>query len=270
MKLGENVVKTQPMQANANGGLRRVLSELKDDQAKNYSKQSSESYLDSLSQTKDTMGQSQVGFEYGMYSSNLFPKPNSMNIRVCHSQSKRVHPYCLKLNFLVRESQMPRKVTEKTSDGCLFEGEMVGYVKHGQGKMIYPDGRYYEGDWKDGQMTGFGILYSDKGAILYKGYWQDGKYNGQGLQNNTNPSDGHMLWEDQIRVPIKELGSWKKYEGEFAEDNWNGFGELSLANGDRYIGRFDGSKANGQGKYIAKDGRMWEGEWQQNYLTKLL
>jgi len=37
---------------------------------------------------------------------------------------------------------------------ALFEGEFKNGCKEGHGKMIYPSGNYYEGDWKSDQKEG--------------------------------------------------------------------------------------------------------------------
>mmetsp|Transcript_19622 Transcript_19622/g.14338 ORF Transcript_19622/g.14338 Transcript_19622/m.14338 type:complete len:85 (+) Transcript_19622:293-547(+) len=42
---------------------------------------------------------------------------------------------------------------------------------HGLGKCIWPDGSFYEGEWKEGKKDGFGVL-SRKSGYYYKGYWR--------------------------------------------------------------------------------------------------
>jgi len=37
---------------------------------------------------------------------------------------------------------------------ALFEGEFKNGCKEGHGKMTYPSGNYYEGDWKSDQKEG--------------------------------------------------------------------------------------------------------------------
>lgn len=44
---------------------------------------------------------------------------------------------------------------------------------------VYPSGNRYEGDWQNGNITGYGILvYSD--GDVYEGEWLDGRMHGQG------------------------------------------------------------------------------------------
>jgi len=40
--------------------------------------------------------------------------------------------------------------------------------------MSRPDGRKYEGEWKDGKQCGKGTYYNNKGEII-TGEWKDGK-----------------------------------------------------------------------------------------------
>lgn len=44
---------------------------------------------------------------------------------------------------------------------------------HGYGRYILPDGKRYEGQYKDDQKHGFGIYIWPDGR-LYKGFWQHG------------------------------------------------------------------------------------------------
>lgn len=43
-------------------------------------------------------------------------------------------------------------VVEEYEDGRKFEGTLVNGVKEGHGKLIYSDGAYYEGDFKNDKM----------------------------------------------------------------------------------------------------------------------
>jgi hypothetical protein len=45
---------------------------------------------------------------------------------------------------------------------------------HGLGKYQWPDGRTYEGEYKDDQKEGFGV-YTWSDGKMYRGYWSEGK-----------------------------------------------------------------------------------------------
>lgn len=53
-------------------------------------------------------------------------------------------------------------------------GEYKDDVKHGEGVLTWPDGRKYEGTFKNGRMHGIGLWYELDGSIR-KGEWQMGK-----------------------------------------------------------------------------------------------
>ena len=52
--------------------------------------------------------------------------------------------------------------------------------KKEQVNIIFPDGRTYEGEWKNGNPNGQGTFTWSNGR-KYVGEWKDGKYNGQGI-----------------------------------------------------------------------------------------
>lgn len=57
-------------------------------------------------------------------------------------------------------------------------------IKEGKGKMFYPDGGYYEGEWKNNQIFGFGRLFYPSNKLAYAGYWKNGCFHGPGLVLN--------------------------------------------------------------------------------------
>ena len=64
---------------------------------------------------------------------------------------------------------------------------------HGKGVMTYPDGRLYEGDFKNNQRNGFGVMiYQDGGKYSegsrYEGGWRDDKRHGKGVMIYPNDS----------------------------------------------------------------------------------
>ena len=62
-------------------------------------------------------------------------------------------------------------------------------MKHGKGKMVYPSGNYYEGDWAFDKKEGYGTLKWPDGTI-YEGYWKDGKQHNEG---------NFEYWQDGVK-----------------------------------------------------------------------
>lgn len=48
-----------------------------------------------------------------------------------------------------------------------YEGFKLKDKKHGLGRMHYLDGGYYEGEWKDNHMDGYGKLFYSDGRVAY-------------------------------------------------------------------------------------------------------
>jgi len=54
-------------------------------------------------------------------------------------------------------------------------------MRNGWGKFYYQDGGYYEGEWKNNKMTGFGKLYYQSNLIAYEGQWLNDQFHGKGI-----------------------------------------------------------------------------------------
>lgn len=108
----------------------------------------------------------------------------------------------------------------------LFEGEYVnGEMLKG---ILYNSIRQrYEGQFKNGQYDGYGLMKDSEGKVMYCGYWKSGKKNGTGLDYNKQEElmycggynmgnrEGHgKLYRDNSD-PTKNL----KFKGRFENDS---------------------------------------------------
>jgi hypothetical protein len=57
-------------------------------------------------------------------------------------------------------------------------------MKNGHGKLIYPDGVFYEGNFKNDALSGHGSLYYGMNRPAYVGSWENNKFNGFGTLYN--------------------------------------------------------------------------------------
>ena len=141
---------------------------------------------------------------------------------------------------------------QQESSGSQYHGEMKRVVdeetgqevwlRHGKGKMKWPDGGEYDGYWADSKMCGNGRFIHANGDV-YTGEFEDNKANGKGVYEQAS-------------------GEW--YEGFWSNDKPHGQGKQVLANGSIFEGEFkDGSK-NGKGFYKWNDGCIYEGEWEND------
>lgn len=108
----------------------------------------------------------------------------------------------------------------------------------------------YEGQWKENQQNGFGILKYSNGDI-YKGYFKDGVPHGHGSfkQGNFTTSAASIYIGDWI------LGSK------------SGYGIMhDIISGEKYLGNWSDNKKHGQGLIVTSDGIYYEGVFNQDIL----
>ena len=119
-------------------------------------------------------------------------------------------------------------------------------VMSGKGKMTYPDGGVYEGDWKLNTRYGKGkMTYSD--GSIYEGNWELDTMCGEGTMNYSDRSAYYGNWKNNKR---------------------DGQGELYYPSGNRYInykGSFKDGKRHGIGEQTFLDGSSYKGEWVDDF-----
>lgn len=69
----------------------------------------------------------------------------------------------------------------------------------GQGKYIWPNGKKYEGQYKNDKKEGYGI-YTWPDGRQYSGMWKNGKQDGVGRFKGKNGIVKSGMWEDGKRV----------------------------------------------------------------------
>ena len=110
----------------------------------------------------------------------------------------------------------------------MYVGEKVNGLPHGEGKMQFKIGGEYVGQWKKGNMDGYGKLYYRNNKLAYIGYWRNNVFSGRGILYNNNPTKlkTHFDYKDFNKVNK----NWYKYVGHFNNDQRDGFGVLYLTN----------------------------------------
>ena len=75
----------------------------------------------------------------------------------------------------------------------------------GKGVFTWPDGRRYEGEYKDDKKEGYGEFEWD-GGKKYKGFWKNGKQHGEGMLYSVKAKAWRKgIWENGKRIKwIKE------------------------------------------------------------------
>jgi hypothetical protein len=103
--------------------------------------------------------------------------------------------------------------------------------------VTFPNGDRYEGEFKDGLMSGWGT-YSYHNGDRYEGQFKEDMKEGRGVFFYKNGD---------------------RYTGDFSRDMKQGKGSYVYQNGDRLTGEFGGDMANGQGTMIYKNGNRYSG-----------
>ncbi|MDG2355255.1 MAG: trypsin-like peptidase domain-containing protein [Paracoccaceae bacterium] len=155
------------------------------------------------------------------------------------------------------------------------------------------DDTFYLGEWKNNNPNGNGKLFNSDGALEFEGLFANGEY---GLDNSSNeekqlaenihgstlpacPSDTSKVFSScygssDFEDGASYTGEWQndkmhgkgtyifankedgKYEGDFLNDEFSGYGILTLGDGSRYEGLFLRDQPNGFGKIYETDGDL--------------
>ena len=141
-------------------------------------------------------------------------------------------------------------------------------MRNGRGKFYYQDGGYYEGQWRNNKMDGFGKLYYEGGKIAYEGSWSQDEFNGYGKVYNDNPTQLTTSF-DYTNFDLLE-DFWDYYEGMLMHDTKEGRGRIRLSNGEVFEGDFHNDRIQGFGKFHNLEGSVVEGIWKESRLLKVI
>lgn len=155
-----------------------------------------------------------------------------------------------------------------------------GKRKNGFGIERYKDGSIYIGDFVEDEVSGRGMLISQKagisnvkGATVYVGNWRNGKKEGRGVCYDASGkvvfkgkfvkdkfSESLLTGAENQYFVIKDIGNMV-YVGEMKGDKQNGFGLVLTENGEFVFGNTSNGVRQGIGmRFYSQD--TWEvGKW---------
>lgn len=124
-----------------------------------------------------------------------------------------------------------------------YTGQMVGGKPDGDGKAVWPDGNYYDGQFVEGLPWGQGVYYQADSGSTYTGSFVSGKIQGDGVLQFSNGD---------------------RYEGEFQNGMMHGQGVYYFQDGSRYEGPLVNGTFEGWGTYYKADGSYYQGQFRND------
>jgi hypothetical protein len=80
------------------------------------------------------------------------------------------------------------------------------------------------------------------------------------------PPDISLVWHECYGTFYFKSGG--SYEGEWRDDDFNGFGTYIWSEGDKYIGEWRDGQRHGKGTYIFEDGEVIKGNFYNDEFIK--
>eukprot|EP01032_Pedospumella_encystans_P020893 gene20893-23726_t len=114
-----------------------------------------------------------------------------------------------------------------------YEGNYKDGLKHGVGKMVFPNGNTYEGEWFENKMQGEGTYTYKQAGDIYSGSWFADKKHGPGTYEfgaDSSVITGEWV-EGQVTTGQWVLKNAAVYEGEFKLGRPFGAGKFSFESG---------------------------------------
>jgi lysozyme len=113
-------------------------------------------------------------------------------------------------------------------------------------KTVHFDGGVYKGETDGDLPSGYGLWTRSSDSSMYRGFWAEGKKNGTGVLRKGNYC----------------------YRGEFANDRYSGYGELTYKDSVVYSGEWENGHRSGKGLMTDSAGRKIFGYWSADTIIE--
>jgi hypothetical protein len=171
------------------------------------------------------------------------------------------------------------------NNGATYLGQFMHGLKHGRGRMVFPDGSVFEGIFKKDLFDGFGRLVTAD-ACMYEGEWSNHLQTGNGVERGEEGTkyEGEFLdnkyhgWGQLESKPWAYSGYFKgglfegegtlqfpdksTYQGAFLQGKPHGPGLFTWPDREKYIGEYRMGKKHGSGTMHYKDGSKYQGRFE--------
>ena len=223
-----------------------------------------------INNNPETMGLRTGEYKYvGKNLAQLMPKFDAKQfigksiLEMATTRKEQVNLDTLQRNFpkeielLLKKFPVNRNENDKKWDYVKSnDGKYLGQINirtgnlEGKGVYIWNNGIKYIGNWREGSMTGEGVLFDKNNKLIFEGnYYKNKKY-----------GNGKFIIKDK-----------EYYEGEFFDDKMEGKGTYYYQNGDKWEGYFKNNMKNGVGimtYHNSKEVFLYEFE-NDNYMGAL-
>jgi hypothetical protein len=148
------------------------------------------------------------------------------------------------------------------SDGSYYSGNWVSGNRTGKGTYVWSDGLRFEGIWQDGKRINGKLFYPN--GNLYEGEFKNDVISGYGTFTWKDGSVYEGEWANWVKEGKGSI-KWSAgggYEGQWSADMINGEGKQWWPDGSYYIGHFRNNLLHGTGTVYEPDGTLrMKGTW---------
>ncbi len=151
------------------------------------------------------------------------------------------------------------------SGAACLEGDCI----NGYGRMRFPGGEEYAGDFSKGYIDGKGVMTWPNGD-RYEGAYGSDKRNGYGIcgYRNGDVYSGNYLNNIKNGTGVYKWKNGETYSGEWKNGRMDGSGTYTWPDGVIYTGQWRNGKRSGEGIITLPDSRVIRGIFSNNKLVE--
>ena len=173
---------------------------------------------------------------YSETNSNYLDLPKE-NIKISNSNNNRIK--IIKIQNSYHNFKNNLYLSKLSNENSTFLGMVnkKNNKKYSFGVLKWNDGDYYKGIFINDNFNGLGKYFTQSTESIYIGYFKNNQINGFGFEKWKNGSTFTGLYNNQKKqnIGILELNKNLSYEGEFKDNNFNGYGTLYINNKETLV-----------------------------------